>query len=355
MKQPNKFQCKVNQVKAEAGTRMELLVYDIIGTDWMGNGLAAKDVAEQLSKAEDVSEIDVRINSVGGDVFDGLAIYHSLRRHSAKKVVNVEGLAASSASLIAMAGDEIRMHTGSMMMVHDPWTIAMGSADDMIAVAEQLEKVTDGLVDVYAEKTGIDKKELRGIMRDETWMTATEAQERGFADTVVERQAVFACADISKIERFPERLRAQIEDIQAEQAKQEPTETPTMITREQFDAFIGENPDAVAAYIEQGRKAGIADARAEFKLMLDTAGTRIDLAAKSFAEGRDIDTLKAVVEELNAAEEKHQAALKVKQAELDRFNASGTAPVALPPQKPEPAPARNSLSIHDIGKKTSNN
>lgn len=170
------------QILARANKRAEILIHEAIGENWYGDGLTSKRFIKDLENLGDVDTITVRINSPGGAVFDGIAIYNALKAHKAKKEVQVEGLAASAASFIAMCGDTITMGEGSMMMIHNPWTFAMGDADDMREVADMLDKVGDSLIDIYHARTKIDRKELKTMLDAETWMSASDAVEKGFAD-----------------------------------------------------------------------------------------------------------------------------------------------------------------------------
>lgn len=171
-------------VKLRAGVAgvAEIEIYDPIGQDWFGNGVTAKKFRDDLKALGNISEIVLRINSPGGEVFDGFAIYNALKEHAARIVVHIDGLAASIASVIAMAGDEIIMGEGAMMMIHDPWTIALGDADDMRKVAEMLDKVGEGLIDAYVTRTKQSRAVVDEWMKAETWFTADEAIEHGFAD-----------------------------------------------------------------------------------------------------------------------------------------------------------------------------
>jgi len=180
--------------RAEASVEpsvFELDVYDIvdpIGENmWWGTTfVSAKDVRAKLKAAGDVSKIVVRINSVGGDVFDGTAIYNLLKDHPARVEVHVDGICASIASIIAMAGDDITMGQGTWMMIHEPYSQMMLDArsDDLRKAADTLDKMRDGLCAVYAERTGIDEKECLALMQEETWMTADEALEKGFCTAI---------------------------------------------------------------------------------------------------------------------------------------------------------------------------
>lgn len=170
------------KVLAKAKRKAEVLVYEQIGEDWYGNGVTAKKFREQLQALGELDEITIRVNSPGGEVFDGFAIYNELRANKARKIVHIDGLAASIASVIAMAGDEIVMGLGAMMMIHDPWTIALGNSTQMRQQADVLDKVKVGLVDAYAGFNGAkDRSEIESLMTAETWFTAEEAVEAGFA------------------------------------------------------------------------------------------------------------------------------------------------------------------------------
>lgn len=174
------------KVLAKAKRKAEVLVYEQIGEDWYGNGVTAKKFREELQALGDLDEITIRVNSPGGEVFDGFAIYNELRANKARKVVHIDGLAASIASVIAMAGDEIVMGLGAMMMIHDPWTYAWGNSTQMREQADVLDKVKVGLVDAYAGFNGVkDRTEIESLMTAETWFTASEAVEAGFATRLV--------------------------------------------------------------------------------------------------------------------------------------------------------------------------
>jgi ATP-dependent protease ClpP protease subunit len=186
-KQNVKFRAEAS---AEPGI-FELDVYDIvdpIGENvWWGTTfVSAKDVRAKLKAAGDISKIIVRINSVGGDVFDGTAIYNLLKDHPAQVEVHVDGICASIASVIAMAGDAITMGQGTWMMIHEPYSQFMVDArsDDLRKAADTLDKMREGLCAVYCERTGIDEKECLALMQEETWMTADEALEKGFCTAI---------------------------------------------------------------------------------------------------------------------------------------------------------------------------
>lgn len=183
------------QVRAAADDPQvgELLLYgEISDVTWWGDEVTPKQFADDLKKLGDVKEIRVYINSPGGDVFAGQAIYSMLNRHPARVTVYVDGLAASAASLVAMAGDRIVMPKNAMMMVHNPWTFVAGNADTLRQVADDLDKVREAMIPVYEARTGLERARVIELLDAETWMTAEEAVELGFADEIEEAKAVAA-------------------------------------------------------------------------------------------------------------------------------------------------------------------
>jgi ATP-dependent Clp endopeptidase proteolytic subunit ClpP len=172
------------KILARADGRAEILIHEAIGENWYGDGLTSKRFVEDLKALGNVSEILVRINSPGGAVFDGVAIYNTLKNHGAKVEVLVEGLAASIASVIAMAGSSIKMGEGAMMMVHNPWTFAMGDANDMRTVADSLDQIAESMIDIYVSRTGLARDEVKAMLDAETWLTASSAIDKGFADSL---------------------------------------------------------------------------------------------------------------------------------------------------------------------------
>lgn len=161
----------------QAETVAEVHIYDEIGY-W---GTSAKDFAQQLAEL-DVDRIQLRINSPGGNAWDGVAIMNTLRRHRARVEVTVDGVAASAASLIAMAGDHIVMNRSSQMMIHDTSGMAWGNAATMRETADLLDKLSDSYADAYAKRAGGTRGQWRDVMRAETWYTAEEAVLAGLAD-----------------------------------------------------------------------------------------------------------------------------------------------------------------------------
>lgn len=182
------------QIKAKA-TRAELLIYGDIGDSWYEE---ESNDAKSVVKAIDANSgpIDVRINSFGGSVADGLAIFNALRRYSGEIVTHIDGVAYSIASLIAMGGDEIRMASNSMLMIHAPWGITIGNAPEMREMADILDKHAEAMTASYLRDEGPDAETVRGWLHDgaDHYFTAVEAVDLGLVDTVTDSQPVFEIA-----------------------------------------------------------------------------------------------------------------------------------------------------------------
>lgn len=167
-----------------AANRPEVMIYEQIGKAWDGSGIGAKDFVSDLQKIT-APEILVSINSPGGNVFDGLAIHNSLKAHRARVIVRVDGVAASIASVIAMAGDAVEMPENAMLMIHNPYAYCAGEAEDMRKQAEALDKVKLSLVGAYRNKSRQPDSEIAAMMSATTWLTAAEAVDLGFADKLL--------------------------------------------------------------------------------------------------------------------------------------------------------------------------
>ena len=176
---------------AAASDSPSISIYEQIGQSWDGSGMTAARMSGIL-RSIGASDVVVNINSPGGDFFEGVAIYNLLRQHKAKVTVQVMGLAASAASVIAMAGDEILMGDGAFLMIHNAWAVAIGNRHDMIAAAEQLAPFDAAMADVYAARSGQSVKKASAMMDAETWIGASQAVKDGFATGMIDR------ADISQ-------------------------------------------------------------------------------------------------------------------------------------------------------------
>jgi ATP-dependent Clp protease, protease subunit len=171
-----------------------ITVYDMIGEDaWTGGGFTAKRMSAAL-RSIGARDVTVKINSPGGDVFEGFAIYNELRQHRAKVNVQVMGIAASAAAYIAMAGDEISMGLGSFMMVHNSWGMVVGNRHDMAEAITVLAVIDAAQTDIFEARTGLPRAELAKFLDAETFFSASDAVKHGFADAVMDGDGVGAQA-----------------------------------------------------------------------------------------------------------------------------------------------------------------
>jgi ATP-dependent Clp endopeptidase proteolytic subunit ClpP len=182
----------------------EIVIYVEIGAF----GLPAKAFLDELKALGPVAELTVRINSPGGSVFDGVAIYNALKRHDARVTVWVDGIAASIASMIAMAGDDVVMPENAMLVLHDPSGLVAGTAADMRAMADALDRMKAGMVAAYRDKSGRDDAEIEALMAAETWLSAAEAVDLGLADRVEASVRMAAHFDLSHFRNTPPQLAA---------------------------------------------------------------------------------------------------------------------------------------------------
>lgn len=199
-------------------TEAEIIIYDEIGKEsWWGGTFGVKDLDAELKNLDEkkIEKLHVRINSGGGSVFEGWAIYNRLKNFDADIIVHVDGLAASIASIIAMAGDEIIMNDPSYMMIHKPWTCACGNSTDLERNIQLLDDIESQMINVYRRKTSKDSTEIAQLLEAETWMSARDAVDMGFATRLADEDEgiadVAASVDCSwfknkpKLENLPSR------------------------------------------------------------------------------------------------------------------------------------------------------
>ena len=187
------------KIMNKASDKAEIWLYGDIGESW-DDYITAKRLSDELKKLSGVKEITLRINSPGGNVFDGLAMYNSLKKFPARIVTEIDGMALSIASIIALAGDEVKMAGNAVYMIHNPWTTAYGDSNEMRKVAEQLDLVRNSLAGTYVAKTG-DKASLEEIsewMNAETWFNSEEALKAGFVDEITDPIEIAAKYDLSR-------------------------------------------------------------------------------------------------------------------------------------------------------------
>jgi ATP-dependent Clp endopeptidase proteolytic subunit ClpP len=186
------------EIKNAAGDVAEIFIYDQIGEDWWtGEGITAKGFLNDLAGVK-AREIALHVNSPGGSVFDGIAIHNALVNHPAKVTTYIDGIAASIASVIALAGDKIVMADNALFMIHLPWGSVQGTADDMRKQAEVLDKITDTLVSTYQNRTGGDRDDILAALQTETWYSAREAQDVGYVDEISGAQRIAAHFDLAQ-------------------------------------------------------------------------------------------------------------------------------------------------------------
>lgn len=183
-----------NQYRIEnaASAAPEIYLYGPIGEGWFEEGVTAAKVVKDLNALGKKKDIIVRIDSPGGNVFEGTNIYNALVRNAANIVVHIDALAASIASIIAMAGAEIHMADNALMMIHEPAGLVAGTAADMRKMADTIDKARENLVRIYAQRTGNKDSKISDWMRDETWFTAMEALEAGMVTDITPGQKLAA-------------------------------------------------------------------------------------------------------------------------------------------------------------------
>lgn len=223
------------RIEAKAGedgkpSSVEVLIYDEIGL-W---GISAARFVEDLKAVDDGAvKVTVAINSPGGDVFDGFAIHNALVRLGDRCTVRIDGLAASAASVIACGGSQVVIASNAMMMIHNPWTFAYGTAEELRKTADMMDKARDGILAAYRRKApSIEDAELLRMLDDETWLTAEEAVALGLADVVGETVEMKACRGATGVlSRFKHPPKALLEseagETEGQESETEGTKTGT--------------------------------------------------------------------------------------------------------------------------------
>jgi ATP-dependent Clp endopeptidase proteolytic subunit ClpP len=270
------------EIKNQAGPTATVRIYEEIGF-W---GITAEDFAAELGEIT-AGEIEVQINSPGGDVFDGIAIYNTLRAHPANITTRVDGLAASAASVIAQAGDKRVMFSASQMMIHNAWGLSIGDADDMRKYADILEQQNEVIAGIYAQRSGKDADEFLALMKDDTWLTADKTVDLGLADEVIDDpkaslrvpQSLFVAKAMATL---PEDMISAAEPLVTLEVPVE----QTTVSQSEYDAVVAER-DAL--------RTELAEAKPEAK---DDAVDVSALPESVQAALREAETLKARVEKM---------------------------------------------------------
>jgi len=224
----------------------EISIYDEIGA----YGVSAKAFLADLGKLPDAAPLTLRLNSPGGSVFDAVAIYNALQRHPGNVTVSIDGIAASAASYIAMAGDEIIMPENAFLMIHDPSGMVMGTAADMRAMAESLDKIGASLIKGYATKSGKAEKDIAVLMAAETWLDAAEAVDIGLADTLAAPVKMAASFDVSGFKNAPPEIVAAVKKAERPAItaiEPAPKPTPPVSASAKVDPLAAPKSDVASA------------------------------------------------------------------------------------------------------------
>lgn len=188
------------KVQAISDDETEIMIYDVIGWPFISADNFVRALAEITAKT-----VTVRINSPGGDVFDGMAIFNALKNYQQGKVITrIEGIAASMASIIALSGKEVQAFANTMYMIHEPYAFTAGNQYSLRELADILEKMSGQMIDIYSSNASPGKREIAQMMKDEAWLTAKEAKDKGFIDTIVDGKAAKAQFDLSMFANAPE-------------------------------------------------------------------------------------------------------------------------------------------------------
>lgn len=175
------------QAQQDNNSEIEIFIYSVIDPyNIDGYTISAKKIIDTLKTHNDLTRINIRINSEGGEVFEAFSMYNYLKQHKAEKHVYIDGIAASGASIVAMAGDKIYMPANSMMMIHNPLTVAYGNADDMREQADILDKIADSMISIYSEKTGLNPEKIKELADAESYLNAKECKDLGLCDIIIE-------------------------------------------------------------------------------------------------------------------------------------------------------------------------
>lgn len=220
-------------IKAASQDDNSISIFDVIGADYWGDGVTASRIAGAL-RSLDGADVTVNINSPGGDMFEGLAIYNLLREYKGKVTVKVLGLAASAASVIAMAGDEVQIGRGAFLMIHNCWVYAMGNRHDLAQIAADMEPFDKAMGDIYSARSGLSLADVSAMMDGETYIGGSDAVEKGFADRLL------SADEIADDDDSPS---AALRKLDALLAK---TDTPRSERRKLLKALSGSKPCAAA-------------------------------------------------------------------------------------------------------------
>ncbi|HIW32444.1 MAG TPA: ATP-dependent Clp protease proteolytic subunit [Candidatus Paenibacillus intestinavium] len=210
-----KLEAKVNETE----NNTEITIYGIIGDSWWDDSVSASDIDNLLKGI--TGDVVINLNSPGGDAFDGIAIYNRLKKHDGNITINVDGWACSAASVIAMAADTLNMGLGSMIMIHEASSLVWGTKTEMRKEADVLDQLEEGIIDIYMTKAKVSREEVRQMVDDETWFSASKAIEIGFA-TFIETNV--EAEEVTNLRNQVTKLQNELE--QYKNQNQSPQQTP---------------------------------------------------------------------------------------------------------------------------------
>lgn len=260
-------------MKNEKENSAEMILYGSIGSDEEWDDISDKAFKQDIENLGDVENITLHINSPGGSVFSAVAIANTLKNHKAKVTANIDGLAASAATIITSACDTVRMPKNAMFMIHNPITLAYGDNQDMKKTLEMLDKVKDSIIETYVGKVAIDKAKLSELMDNESWLTAQEAKEYGFIDEIIDEEVqkevvenkliINSMAfDISKFKNFKNR---KISNMPANNNKNISKNEENKEVKMTVDELKNQFPDLYSCVINEGKELGKTEERERLK------------------------------------------------------------------------------------------
>ena len=292
------------EIEEELESASDLFVYDMIGA----GGITAKNVVDDLGKIGNSTPVNLRINSAGGDVFEGIAMYNSLKKHEGNISVEIEGLAASMASIIMLAGDSITASENSLIMIHNPSIGIQGESKDLSKKAELLDKIKTQMVDIYTSKTGLDEKEVIKMMDNETWLTAQEAKDYGFIDNV---GGAISVAANTKLEVFATAPKWVLDTINnpKKSVMDSIVETLTNLTKK-ITGFKEATPEGVRILDEDSIKNELVNLSQEISNFASVNDELIDTLSLVATQEEEIKSMAKMLSE--------------KEAEINKMNATPT-------------------------------
>lgn len=223
VEQLKKIERRFETRKNEADNTTEITIYGVIGDSWWEDSVSASDIDAALKNI--TGDIVIHLNSPGGDAFDGIAIYNRLKKHDGKVTIHVDGWACSAASVIAMAADKLYMGLGSMLMIHEASSFVWGTKTEMRKEADVLDKLEEGIIDIYMTKANVSREEIRAMVDAETWFSAQEAVDLGFATADDTDDANKRDDEITQLKSRLESIQNEMNQLKNDQIK-EPTPAP---------------------------------------------------------------------------------------------------------------------------------